>query len=156
MKFVFAILFLAFNFHTNAQCDSIAPLNQQVLNFAQTNLKKKVGRGECWDLAKYALESCGAVWDHKFEYGKLLTKDECLMPGDIIQFKGVKIKYKEGKTTYSVTMDQHTAIVNKVLSSDEVELIHQNTAYTGKKVGVSMLKFSTIYKGKYMIYRPQN
>jgi hypothetical protein len=82
--------------------------------------------------------------------------DECLMPGDIIQFKGVKIKYKEGKTTYSVTMDQHTAIVNKVISSDEVELIHQNTAYTGKKVGISSLKFSTIYKGKYMIYRPQN
>lgn len=156
MKFISLLLFLNVQFFTSAQCDSIAPLNQQVLNFAQTNLKKKVGRGECWDLAKFALESCGATWDHKFEFGKLLTKDECLMPGDIIQFKGVKIKYKEDKTTYSVTMDQHTAIVNKVISSDEVELIHQNTAYSGKKVGVSMLKFSTIYKGKYMIYRPQN
>jgi hypothetical protein len=156
MKLISIFLFLAVNFFTNAQCDSIAPLNKQVLNFAQTNLKKKVGRGECWDLAKYALESCNAVWDYKFEYGKLLSKDDCLMPGDIIQFKGVKIKYKEGKTTYSVTMDQHTAIVNKVISSDEVELIHQNTAYTGKKVGISSLKFSNIYKGKYMIYRPQN
>ena len=156
MKFISLLLFLNVQFFTSAQCDSIAPLNQQVLNFAQTNLKKKVGRGECWDLAKFALESCGATWDHKFEFGKLLTKDDCLMPGDIIQFKGVKIKYKEDKTTYSVTMDQHTAIVNKVISSDEVELIHQNTAYSGKKVGVSMLKFSTIYKGKYMIYRPQN
>lgn len=156
MKFISLLLFLNVQFFTSAQCDTIAPLNQQVLNFAQTNLKKKVGRGECWDLAKFALESCGAAWDHKFEYGKLLTKDDCLMPGDIIQFKGVKIKYKEDKTTYSVMMDQHTAIVNKVISSDEVELIHQNTAYSGKKVGVSMLKFSTIYKGKYMIYRPQN
>lgn len=156
MKLISIFLFLAVIFLTNAQCDSIAPLNKQVLNFAQINLKKKVGRGECWDLAKYALESCNAVWDHKFEYGKLLSKDDCLMPGDIIQFKGVKIKYKEGKTTYSVTMDQHTAIVNRVISSDEVELIHQNTAYSGKKVGISSLKFSTIYKGKYMIYRPQN
>jgi len=156
MKIFVVILLIAVNYNTNAQCDSVATLNKQVLDFAQANLKKKVGRGECWDLAKYALESCNANWDYKFEFGKLLSKADCLMPGDIIQFKGVKIKYKEGKTTYSVTMDQHTAIVNKVISSDEVELIHQNTAYTGKKVGVSMLKFSTIYKGKYMIYRPQS
>lgn len=156
MKIIAIVFFFAFNSFTYAQCDSIAPLNKQVLNFAQANLKKKVGRGECWDLAKYALESCSAAWDHKFEFGKLLSNDDCLMPGDIIQFKGVKIKYKEGKSTYSVTMDQHTAIVNRVISSDEVELIHQNTAFSGKKVGVSMLKFSTIYKGKYMIYRPQN
>src|SRR5574343_653101 len=97
MKLISIFLFLAVIFLTNAQCDSIAPLNKQVLNFAQINLKKKVGRGECWDLAKYALESCNAVWDHKFEYGKILSKDDCLMRGDIIKYKGVKIKYTERK-----------------------------------------------------------
>ena len=76
------------------------------------------------------------------------------MPGDIIQFKGVKIKYKEGKKTFYITMDQHTAIINKVISSDEIELIHQNTAFSGKKVGISSIKFSTITNGKYDIYRP--
>ena len=51
-------------------------------------------------------------------------------------------------------MDQHTAIINKVISSDEIELIHQNTAFSGKKVGISSIKFSTITNGKYDIYRP--
>lgn len=156
MKKIVILLFLVIGFGTFAQCDSVAPLNQQVLNYAQSNLNKKVGRGECWDLAKYALENCKATWDKKFEFGRHLEKDECLMPGDVIHFKGVKIKYKEGKKTFYITMDQHTAIIHKVISSDEIELIHQNTAFSGKKVGVSSIKFSTITKGKYDIYRPQN
>jgi hypothetical protein len=67
----------------------------------------------------------------------------------------VKIKYKEGKKTLYITMDQHTAIIYKVISSDEIQLIHQNTAFSGKKVGISTIKFSTITTGKYDIYRPQ-
>lgn len=156
MKNRIVLLFLIIGVRTFAQCDSIAPLNQQVLSYAQSNLKKKVGRGECWDLAKYALESCNATWDNKFEFGRQLGKEECIMAGDVIQFKGVKIKYKEGKKTFYITMDQHTAIIHKVISSDEIELIHQNTAFSGKKVGVSTIKFSTITKGKYAIYRPQS
>ena len=154
MKNLFLILVLFLAFASNAQCDSISSLNEEILNYAQFNLKKKVGRGECWDLAKYALENSQAKWDHKFEFGRHLEKNECLMPGDIIQFKGVKIKYKEGKKTFYITMDQHTAIINKVISSDEIELIHQNTAFSGKKVGISSIKFSTMIKGKYDIYRP--
>jgi hypothetical protein len=156
MKKIVVLLFLNIGFGTFAQCDSIAPLNLQVLSYAQSNLKKKVGRGECWDLAKYALENCNATWDNKFEFGRQLEIEECLMPGDVIQFKGVKIKYKVGKKTFYITMDQHTAIIHKVISSDEIELIHQNTAFSGEKVGVSSIKFSTITKGKYAIYRPQN
>ncbi|MEN9998677.1 MAG: hypothetical protein RI922_1667 [Bacteroidota bacterium] len=148
--FAFLVVFCSFG-----QCDTITPLNKQVLSYAQFNLNKKVGRGECWDLAKYALENCKATWDHKFEFGRHLEKGECLMPGDIIQFKGVKIKYKEGKKTLYITMEQHTAIVHKVISTDEIELIHQNTAFSGKKVGVNSIKFSTIIKGKYDVYRPQ-
>lgn len=155
MKVILTSLIMLISLALKAQCDSISKLNQEIVTFAQSNLNKKVGRGECWDLAKYALESSHANWDHKFVYGRHLDRNECLMPGDIIQFKGVKIKYKEGKKTFYVTMDQHTAIINKVISADEVELIHQNTAFSGKKVGINSMKFSTIIKGKFDIYRPQ-
>ena len=154
MKNLFVLLTVLFTLTVNAQCDSISSLNKEILQYAQSNLKKKVGRGECWDLAKYALENSSAKWDHKFEFGRHLEKNDCLMPGDIIQFKGVKIKYKEGKKTFYITMDQHTAIINKVISLDEIQLIHQNTAFSGKKVGISSIKFSTMIKGKYDIYRP--
>jgi hypothetical protein len=157
MKQFFLVIFIAFSSEKlSAQCDTIAALNSEVLSFAQSNINKKIGRGECWDLAKYALENSNAIWDHRFEFGRTLKKDECLMPGDIIQFKNAKFKYKEGNKTFYITMTQHTAIVNKIISEDEIQLIHQNTAFSGKKVGVSSIKFSTMTQGKYTIYRPQN
>lgn len=146
-----AISYLRFGF---TQCDEVDSLNLQIVDLAKSKLGKKVYRGECWDLAKYVLEETDSKWDGSFEYGKLLSKSDCLMPGDIIQFKNVKIQYKIGKSTYTEMMTQHTAIIYEVNSSDEVVLIHQNTGYAGRKVATSKMKFSTIVKGSYKIYRP--
>lgn len=155
MKLIFFIFILFFGFTALAQCDSIPLLNKEILSYANSKLNKKVGRGECWDLAKYALDEVGASWDGEYKYGRKLDKDECIYPGDIIQFEKIKVKYKEGNQTFTEEMPHHTAIVFSVNSKDEVILIHQNTAYTGKKVGKSKLRFSTITSGKYYIYRPQ-
>lgn len=152
-----AILFLFFfaSGVLNAQCDSVPELNKGVIAFTQSKMNKKVGRGECWDLAKFALEHVGASWDGGYVFGRKLDKGECLLPGDIIQFEHIKIKYKKGSNTFTESMPHHTAIIYEVISEDEVKLTHQNTGYTGRKVGVSGLKFSTIQSGKYMVYRPQ-
>lgn len=106
-------------------------------------------------MAKFALDKVGAKWDGKYEYGRKLERTECILPGDIIQFEKIKIKYKKGNSTYTETMAHHTAIIFEVESQDEITLIHQNTEYSGRKVGTSTLKFSTIISGKYYIYRPQ-
>lgn len=153
-----AILFLFFftSGVLNAQCDSVPELNKGVLAFAQSKMNKKVGRGECWDLAKFALEHVGASWDGGYMFGRKLEKGECLLPGDIIQFERIKIKYKKGSNTFTESMPHHTAIIYEVISEDEVKLAHQNTGYTGRKVGISGLRFSTIQSGKYIVYRPQN
>ena len=143
--------FISFGF---SQCDEVEALNLRVVELAQSKLGKKVYRGECWDLAKYVLEETDSKWDGLYEYGKLLEKSDCLMPGDIIQFKNVKIQYKIGRSTYTEMMTHHTAIINEVKSVDEVVLIHQNTAIAGRKVATSSMKFSTIVKGSYKIYRP--
>ena len=97
MKNIFLTCFIFISSSVIAQCDSISAINSQIIELAGKKLGKKVDRGECWDLAKYALESCNATWDNKFEFGRQLGKEECIMAGDVIQFKGVKIKYKEGK-----------------------------------------------------------
>lgn len=138
----------------NAQCDSIEPLNKQIYELAKAKMGKKVDRGECWDLAKYVLDKTECEWDGMYKFGRELSSDECVMPGDIIQFKNVKIKYKEGNTTYTEAMTHHTALVHEVKSENEFVLIHQNTGYTGRKVGISGLKLNTIIKGSYKIYRP--
>jgi signal peptidase I len=57
-----------------------------------------------------------AKWDGKYKYGKELNiKREKILPGDIIQFRDVKVQYREGNTIYTETMAHHTAIVYRVL-----------------------------------------
>lgn len=153
-----SIIFFILLFYTgvlHAQCDSVPELNKGIIAFTQSKMNKKVGRGECWDLAKYALDQVGASWDGAYTFGRKLEKGECLMPGDIIQFERIKIKYKKASKTYTESMPHHTAVIYEVINSDEVKLAHQNTGYTGRKVGVSGLNFSTIQSGKYTVYRPQ-
>lgn len=156
MKWFLISLALTFSGFVFTQCDDIDSLNLRIISLAKSKLGKKVDRGECWDLASFVLEETNARWDGMYEFGRLLDKSACLMPGDIIQFKNVKIQYKNGRTTYTELMTHHTAIIYEVKSKDEVELIHQNTAYAGRKVTTSPMKFSTIVKGSYKIYRPTN
>jgi len=67
------------------------------------------------DLAAFVLNQNGAKWDKKFTFGrKIDPKRECVYPGDIMQFEGVKVKYTRGLTVYTETMDHHTAVIMKL------------------------------------------
>ena len=155
MKYILFLLFFVKIGWSSAQCDSIQPLNIEIVALAKEKIGKKVLRGQCWDLAKYVLDESGAKWNGLDEYGEKLNKSACLMPGDIIQFNNIKLKYTIGNKSFTELMTLHTAIVYEVVSEDELVLIHQNTAYSGKKVGTSGFRFSSIVKGKYQVYRPQ-
>jgi len=154
MKNVLALSLLLFSLSAAAQCDSVSEINVQIVELAKKKLGKKVDRGECWDLAKYVLDETGANWDGFLKFGMALKKGECVMPGDIIQFDKLKTVMVVNGLKTSESFPQHTAIVYEVKNADELVLIHQNTGYTGKKVGTSTFKFSTITTGKYTIYRP--
>jgi hypothetical protein len=137
------------------KCGNTPEHNQEIVELAKKKIKKKVGTGECWDLAQYVLDETSSEWDHFEVYGRLINpKRECIYPGDIIQFEKVKLKWKDGKFTYTESMMHHTAVVMKVVNKNEVVIAHQNTAQTGKKVGESELFFDRITSGKYLIYRP--
>jgi hypothetical protein len=130
-------------------------MNVQIIKYVKSVIGKKVDRGECWDLANQALIKVKADWDGKFTYGKLLNpKKDSIYPGDIIQYKNVVVKYKEGNVEYTETMKQHTSIVYKVIDKGIYEVAEQNTGYAGRKVSIGKLNLSTIVKGKVMIYRP--
>lgn len=156
MKSILLFSSLFISLAVAAQCDSVSPLNLKIVELTKAKMGKKVMRGECWDLAKYVLNEAKCNWDGGYVYGAELKKSACLMPGDVIQFKNVKIQYQEGRTKFTELMTHHTAIIYEVINSDEVVLIHQNTGYTGRKVGTSKLRFSTIVKGSYKIYRPES
>jgi hypothetical protein len=139
--------------YLNAQ--NIPKLNKEILKYVKSVEGKKVDRGECWDLANQALKLVNADWDKAFVYGdKLDPKRDEIFPGDLIQFENIKIQYTEGNATYTETMGQHTAIVYKVLGDGVFEIAHQNTGFSGKKVGISELNINYIVKGKIYFYRP--
>jgi len=153
---VIAMLMLANKYPAISQDDKIPPLNKKIIEYVNTVIGKKVDRGECWDLANQALTRINAKWDHQYVYGRKINPEkEKVYPGDIIQFKNVKISYREGNTVRFEEMKHHTAIVYTIIKPGVYELAHQNTGFSGRKVGISKLDMSTVRKGTMKFYRPE-
>ena len=132
---VIVTLFISAN---SAFGQELPPLNKKIIDYVTTVIGKKVDRGECWDLANRALTDNNADWDGEYKYGRRIDpKKDIVMPGDIIQFENVKVVYKKDNTTTTEMMPHHTAIVYKVISTGVYELAHQNTGFSGRKVGLS-------------------
>lgn len=137
-------------------CDSIPELNKKIIAFVTTKINKQVGRGECWDLAAESLNSNHAEWDGNYCFGKEINfKNECVYPGDIMQFEGVKIEYKEGNRSFIENLAHHTSIIYVTKSNSQFIVAEQNTSTSGKKVALNPLDLKNITKGKLRIFRPQ-
>ena len=135
--------------------DSMPELNKGIIAFVNANIHKKVGRGECWDLAAEPLNTLDAKWDKMYEFGKKVNyKRDSIFPGDIIQFEGVKVEYKTGNMTIEQVMDHHTAVIYEVHGIGDYVLAHQNTGDFGRKVGLSNLNLKNIITGRFTIYQP--
>ena len=144
-----------FNVDSSAPCDSPPDLNKKIIEFVNINLNKKVGRGECWDLAAQALNTHNAKWDKKLNYGTRVDyTSECIYPGDVIQFERVYLEEKVDGGTFRSEIPHHTAIIYEVKSPGQFMIAHQN--YNNKKrVVLTSLNMNNIKRGKAMIYRPQ-
>jgi len=172
MKSIFLILFFAFivtvrdnsrslalslqkgETRFTSALDSLPELNREIISFVNSKMNKKVGRGECWDLAAEALNATGAQWNGKLQFGRKLEKGEPLLPGDIIQFEGVKIKYRETNARYTQVMKHHTGIIHSLKGSKQFDMANQNTEEHGKKVSITYVDLEQITAGHYFIYRP--
>lgn len=152
---LFLFILSSFSFKTE-----LPDLNTKIITYVDSVMGKKVDRGECWDLAAGALAYSGAYFDRSSMktvtvYGrKINPKKEDILPGDLIQFENVEMKWTEGNKSFSSSMGQHTAIVYKINAPGDFEMAHQNTSDWGKKVGVSNFNLNHVTKGKVMIYRP--
>ena len=144
---IFLLLFASLS-NINAQTETVA---KKIVAYCDANKGKKVGKGECWDLAKEALNSAGATWTPPYVFGKELGKKEQLQAGDILQFEKVKIEYPNGSWK---ELPHHTAVVHSVVEGTKLMMAEQNA--NGKRfVIVSEIDLSYITKGKYTAYRPQ-
>lgn len=136
-------------------CDSVPPLNRQVVAFAKSKLGQQVGAGECWDLAAQALEGIGAKWNGAYVFGRAVNyRTACVYPGDIVQFEGVVLAYEQDGMRVEEQMGHHTAIVVEVKGRGDFIIADQNSGAAGKKVALSPLRLATVRKGEIRVFRP--
>ena len=140
----------------NTPCDDVPDLNKKITSYVTANLRKKVGRGECWDFAAGALNTHNAKWNGQYTYGRPLDyKKECIYPGDIMQFENVRIETTSATGRFVEEMPHHTAIVYEVHATGYYTIAHQNYDNT-RKVILTALKMDNVKRGKVMMYRPQS
>jgi len=158
MKHKFYILFfLLACFSSSFSQGPLPELNKQIIDFVNSVIGKKVGRGECWDLANEALKKVNAKWDGNFKYGKPVDPfKDSIYPGDLIQFTNVILSYQKDGRQYKEQMAQHTAIVYVVEARGVYKIVHQNTSQHGRKVGISNLNLADMTKGKTKFYQPES
>ena len=153
MKFLSSfLLFFIFLFAIPAKGQDLPAKNKAIIAFAESKKGKKVGKGECWDLAKAALDGASAVWTPPYGFGKELDlKKDTVLAGDIIQLEKVKIVNPD-KSWQDIP--HHTAIIYKVIAPGDYMVAEQNV--DGKhSVVFAEMNLNFIKKGKYSIFRPQ-
>lgn len=144
------------SFKTDQPCNNIPELNKKIIEVVKESKGKKVGKGECWDVAAEALNKVEAKWDGNYKFGKEVDyKKACIYPGDIVQFEGVELKYNIEDAFYIERLAHHTAIIYEVKSKGDFIIADQNTKHSGKKVAMHAFDVKTVTKGKFIIYRPQ-
>lgn len=143
---------IIFAFAILAQMAFATPtVNEKIIAFVNKNMGKKVGTGQCWDLASAALNEAGAKWNSPYEFGtKLNYTSAKVLPGDIIRFKNVKFKHGNFIGEYP----EHTAIIYKVIKKGEWQIAEQNNN-TRLYIVVSDFYLAWKTRGTVEIYRPK-
>jgi len=148
------LLLLAFS-PASAQTTAKPDVSKKVVEYCKKNLNKQVDRGECWDLARFALDYAEADWKSPYNFGtKINHVTDPLKPGDILQFENVSLSWVDGDNTYSMTLPHHTAIVYEVKKDGKIVIAHQNFNNV-RKVTTFDISMADIKTGSVQAYRPK-
>ena len=150
------------------------PPGEKVVAFAEKNLGKQVGDGQCAALANHALRAAGCKGrgpdepaKGDYTWGKLVFTLEAtpaglkptgkvaeIRAGDVIQLRDTKWVSRTGRRTYTRTMPHHTVVVRKVdARTATLAILHQN--FGGKKVVMeAALPLNELAAGWIRVYRP--
>lgn len=140
----------------------------KVASWAESKHSQQVGDGECWTLAKYAIDqgtNGQAMSPQGYTHGcliyhinngstPLVYKDD-IRRGDIIQYTTVVFETKNdsgrviNKSSYG--NPNHTAVVSSADKSS-ISLVHQNVGGV-KRVQPGSQKFSDLISGDIKVYR---
>lgn len=115
--------------------------SHKVYEWARLQVGKRVGAGECWDLADRALRQAGARSStttgnaDNYDWGTPVTPVQAVVPGDILQFRDYVVRttvtttYPDQSTdsTWSeIIRPHHTAIVAANHGAKGLVILEQN------------------------------
>ncbi len=127
----------------------ISEIQREVVNFAADNIGKRIGRGECWDLADQALRAAGAEPPRGYTFGDRIPLNE-IQPGDILQFTSAR--FDEPGYWTIMGMPNHTAVVHAV-GDTRAFILQQN--FDGKRyVTTYDLNLNNQTSGQIEAFRP--
>jgi len=137
-------------------CGASPELNQKIISFVNANMGKRIGKGECWDVVAAALNSVGAKWDKRFNFGKPVDyKKDCVFPGDIIQLNDAMMHDEPVKGVHVYDeYPQHSAIIIEVKNTGEYILADQNYGIGKNKLNTHPINLKNLAKGTVKVYRP--
>jgi len=126
---------------------SQSDVNRRVLDFATSNIGRKVGNGECWTLAAEALDYAGAQPPNLYNFGQKISLRQ-LRPGDVLQFRTAR--FEEANYWAQLGAPDHTAIVYSTKGA-KTFILHQNF---GKKIVTILdINFENMVSGNVQAYR---
>lgn len=134
---------------TGTGSSTIPVLNQQVLNFAESNLGKQVGSGVCWELGADALAYANAEPPHGQVFGNVVPLASVL-PGDILEFDNAH--FVGANYWLSLGAPYHTAIVSAV-EGTSIAMLNQNVNNV-KLVQITIIHLADMRSGTITVYRP--
>ena len=139
-----------------------------IVRFAEQHLNRRVGRGECFDLADRALRAAGAETasdrgpisaSGDYEWGlRVLLRS--VQPGFIVQFRNYRVDIDNASGVGFETRGSpnHTAIVASVGEGGVIDVFEQNV-YNVRRVQRNTLYFENRpgirISGQFHFYRPQ-
>lgn len=147
------LLFMALAGAAQSPVATALSVGESVAAFAEAHMGRKVGRGECWDLAQYALDKAGARWDGRYRFGDPVHAADARR-GDIVQFEHVLVERRTPNRIEQERMGPHTAVVLVVEGPGRYVLAHQNFGKAGRKVSRYTLVMDDVRKGTISFFRP--
>jgi hypothetical protein len=155
---------------------STASLGEQVLTFARRQHGRRVGSGECFDLADRALRHAGAK--HASDYGEITASADYvwgrevnladIRPGDIIQFRDYHYRLEKSDGSWEEEQERphHTAVVESIDEHDKITVLEQNAPPGSNVHRIELYLSSTSFnernirititvQGQVWFYRPE-
>lgn len=152
--------------------DPTPTVAESLLEFARSNLGRKVGNGECATLAIEGLRKAGArvrFLEDGIEWGEPREALTEAQPGDVLQFSQARFETKTklprgGVYTQTFSFPRHTAILAAVKTekgTTKLTILHQNAGMVDqpeeerRKVSEWTLDLKDLKEGSIKAYQPR-